>query len=122
MIEYVHTQLSIWGRWSARKSANGIGFSSVSPMFSSGRFDGLYGSRPPAGVEVCSQDHVEDTDAAVMRLSTQEKQLVVEYYIIGGTAVGIAGRLGFSRQRLYERLHSIHQSMLGHLNDVVAGC
>lgn len=122
MIEYVHTQLSIWGRWSVRKSTAAIGYPSVSPMFMGARFDGVYGSRPPVGVEVCGEDHVQDTDAAVGRLSVEQKRVVVEYYVVGGSAVDVARRLGMTRQRIYERLHALHQVVLGHMNDVAAGC
>jgi len=122
MIEYVHTQLSIWGRWSGRKERSAIGYPSVSPMFMGARFGGVYGSRPPVGVEVCGSDHVQDTDAAVQRLAQDHRRLVVEYYVVGGTGADVARRLGIARQRLYERLHSLHQVVLGHLNDVVAGC
>jgi len=122
MIEYVHTQLSIWGKWSVRKASAGIGYPAISPMFIDVRFGGVYGSRPPAGVEVCGSDNVFDTDLAVRRLTPEQKRMVVEYYVVGGSAVDVSRRLGVARQRMYERLHSLHQVVLGHLNDVVAGC
>jgi len=91
-------------------------------MFVGARFDGIYGSKPPVGVEVCGDDHVQDTDAAVNRLDVTMRKLAIEYYVVGGSAVDVSRRLGVARQRMYERLHALHQSVLGHLNDVVAGC
>lgn len=122
MIEYVHVQLSVWGRWTIRNSSVALGYPSVSPMFSSSRFDGSYGSRPPSGVDVCGADHVQDTDAAVQRLPNEMRKLCVEYYVVGGSGCDIAGRLGIAKRTLYDRLSSMHSSLLGHLNDVVAGC
>lgn len=105
-----------------RKSTAGLGYPSVSPMFMAARFCGSYGSKPPAGVEVCSDDHVHDTDAAVGRLSKEKKNLCVEYYVVGGKGCEVASRLGIAKRTLYDRLDSLHAEMLGHMNDVVAGC
>lgn len=122
MIEYVHVQLSIWGRWSLRKSSESLGYPSISPMFMGARFSGAYGSRPPVGVEIGGSDHVHDTDAAVSRLSHDKRQLCVEYYVVGGTGCEIAKRLGIAKRTLYDRLTAMQSDLLGHLNDVVAGC
>lgn len=121
MIECVHVQLAIWGRWSLRKSTVAIGYPSVSPMFVGARFDGAYGSRPPTGVEIGGADHVHDTDAAVNRLSKDKKRLCVEYYVHGGKGCDVASRLGISKQTMYRQIDSLHAELLGHLNDVVAG-
>lgn len=122
MIEYVHVQLSAWGRRTRRESDRALGYPKHCPMFNMSRFDGAYGSRLPAGIEVSSDDHVQDTDAAVKRLSTDQVAVVMAYYVHQTTASELARNMGIARQRFYERLHSIHQSVLGHLNDVVAGC
>jgi hypothetical protein len=122
MIEYVHVQLSVWGRWTLRKTTSGLGFPSVSPMFIGARFSGAYGSHPPIGIEVCGEDHVHDTDAAVDRLSVEKKRLCVEYYVIGGKGCDVASRLGIAKRTLYDRIDSLHADMLCNLNDVVAGC
>ena len=122
MIPYVDARLSIWGKWSAAKASKGIGFSSTCPMFKDARHGGAFGSHPPMGVQVDSLDNIRDTDAAVQRLSNEYRCLAIEFYVHHRSGVDLARSLGLSRQRLYERLHALHQTMLGLLNDVVAGC
>ncbi len=121
MIEYVHVQLSIWGRWERTRTSAGLGYSKVSPMFRDARHGGSYASQPPAGVSIDAAQEVHDTAAAVARLGLEHRRLAIEYYVIGGTAVQVAGRVGCGRQRLYERLTALQASVLGHINDVVAG-
>lgn len=118
MIEYINVQLSIWGKWAVRRSTAGLGYPSVSPMFQQVQHGGVYRSREPTGV--C--EHVHETDQAVQRLEPADRALCVQFYQLGGSAVTIAGRLGIARQRLYERLHQVHSRVLGHLNDIAAGC
>lgn len=120
MIPYVDTELSIWGKWVIAKSSKGIGYSPVCPMFKDSRHSGGYGSNPPLGAGI--GDNILDTDAAVQRLGHDLRRLCVEYYVVGGKGVEVARRLGIARQRLYERVHALHQELLGHLNDVAAGC
>lgn len=117
MIEYVNVQLSVWGRWALRRSTTGLGYPRVCPMFRTMRSGGGYQSCEPLGME----DYVEDTDRAVQRLEARDRLLCVEFYQRGGTAVAVAQRLGVSRQRLYERLDTVHRMVLGHLNDIAAG-
>lgn len=114
-------QLSIWGKWSVAKSAKSVGYSPVCPMFKDAAH-GAYRSNPPMGVSVDATQNILDTDAAVARLGQEERRLCIEYYVIGGKAADVARRLGIARQRLYERLHRVHQELLGHLNDVAAEC
>ncbi len=118
MIEYIHVQLSIWGRWSERNASKGIGYSSICPMFKDVRHGEGYGSMPPPGVEVASLNEILDMDKAIQRLSQDAKKLCVEYYVIRGSGEDIAGRLGIKRRTLYDRLHAVQQSLLGHLNDI----
>jgi hypothetical protein len=40
---------------------------------------------------------------------------------VNGSGVDIARRMGITRKELYERIHAMHQRVLGLLNDVVAG-
>lgn len=122
MIPYIDMQLSIWGKWAVSRATKGIGYPSTCPMFKDAVRKGIYNSAPPLGVSIDAADNILDTDAAVQRLTPAEKVLAVEFYQIGGTATATADRLGIARQRLYDRLHAMHQSVLGHLNDVVAGC
>ncbi len=118
MITFVDVQLSIWGKWAMAQASRSAGYPSVCPMFRDMKHGGVYGSAPPAGV--C--DYVHDTDAAVHRLEPSDRALCVELYQVGGTAVAVAKRMGIARQRLYERLDAVHRAVLGHLNDIAAGC
>lgn len=120
MIEYIHTQLSVWGRWVERNASKGIGYSPVCPMFKDVRHGEGYESRPPAGVEIASFNEIIDMDRAVSRLSQDKRKLCVEYYVIRGTGEDVAQRLGIKRRTLYDRLHLMQQSLLGHLNDICA--
>lgn len=121
MISYIDTQLSIWGKWSIAKASKGIGFSATCPMFKDVRPSGVFASQPPMGVTVDSLDDILSTDAAVQRLSNDQRRLAVEFYVIGGKGGDVAVRLGLERRTLYNRLQALHQAVLGHLNDVVAG-
>ena len=122
MIPYVDAQLSIWGKRSVAMMSRGLGFSSVCPMFKQDRYCGGYGSATPIGVTVGAIENIVDTEAAVDRLKQEEKVLIVEYYVIGGKGIEVAARLGMAKQRMYERLHIVHNEVLGHLNDIAAGC
>lgn len=120
MIEYINVQLSIWGKWAARRNSEGLGFPSISPMFNQAQHGGSYGSALPPGV--CDCEYVRETDLAVSRLKPEDQALCVQFYQHGGTAVAVAQRLGIARQRLYERLDAVHRLVMGHLNDIAAGC
>lgn len=120
MIDYIGMQLSIWGKWAARRNAKGLGYPSVSPMFNQVQHGGNYGSREPIGV--CDLEYVEDTDRAVQRLPAAEQALCVQMYQIGGTAVDVAQRMGIARRTLYDRLDELHRVVMGLLNDIAAGC
>ena len=119
MIEYINIQLSTWGKWAVRRNSKGLGYPAISPMFQDAKHGGTYGSRPPAGVADC--EYVQETDQAVQRLSFEDRALCVQFYQIGGTGVDIAGRMGIARQRLYERLDSVHRQVMGFLQDIAIG-
>lgn len=118
MIEYINVQLSIWGKWAVARNTQGLGYPAVSPMFQQVQHGGVYRSREPAGI--C--EYVQETDQAVQRLSAPDQALCVEFYQRGGSVVSIAQRLGMARQRLYERIDAVHREVMGHLNDIGAGC
>jgi len=90
-------------------------------MFKDVRHGGVFGGHVPMGVTMDSAREVHDTDQAVTRLTAEQKRLCIEYYVIGGSGVDVAARVGCARQRLYERLHVLQSAVLGHLNDIVAG-
>lgn len=121
MIPYVDAQLAIWGKAQLRDARKGLGFSSVCPMFRDMKHGGVYGSQVPCGVSLTDLENIADTDVAVSRLPIEQRQLVVEFYVVGGKIESIADRLGIAKRTLYDRLHVLHQQVLGLLNDVAAG-
>lgn len=120
MIPYIDVQLSVWGKWAVRNSSKGLGYPSVSPMFKDAQHGGTYGSQLPPGVSDC--EYVRETDLAVQRLAELDRALVVEFYQVRGTAADIASRLGIARRTMYDRLDAVHRAVMGHLNDLAAGC
>lgn len=124
MITYVNGLLSAWGRWSNRGQDGGIGWPRVSSMFKDAPSGGGYESKPPLGVG-CQSSECEDTDKALQRVKNESEQLfelAVAFYKGGGTGQEIACRLGVSKRTMYGRLDTLHQRVLGHLNDIAAGC
>ena len=119
MILDVDHRLCRWGAWSRRMVARAVGYPPCSPMFKDAPAGKGYGSKPPLGVDDADNGV---TDRAVKRLSAEDIRLCIEVYQIGGTTVEIAARIGCHRQRIPERLHRVHQALLGHLQDIEAGC
>ena len=119
-IPYVDAQLSIWGKAQMAAAREGLGYGSVCPMFRDSGGGG-YRSAPPLGVTLSASSDIDDTDRAIQRLPAVDRQLVIEVYVVRGTASDIAARLGVCRKTLYNRLDVLHQQVLGLLNDVVAG-
>lgn len=118
MIEYINVQLSVWGKWALARSTSGLGYPSVSPMWMQAQHGGVYASEVPCGV--C--EYVHETDQAVQRLAAPDQALCVEFYQVGGSAVAVANRLGIARRTLYDRIDAVHRAVMGHLNDIAAGC
>ena len=121
MISYINAQLVTWANAKRSNYLRGLGYASVCPMFRDMQHGGAYRSTVPRGVSLTDRTVVADMDAAVARLSPDWYRYVCEWYIVGGTAEAIAGRLGMSRRTLYDRLDALHAHMLGLLNDVAAG-
>lgn len=102
----------------------GTGWPSTSSMFKDAPSGQSHCSKPPLGVGSQSSE-CEVTDQAVQRLKCSDQQLfdlAVAFYKTGGTGQEIATRLGIGKRTLYDRLDSLHQKMIGHLNDIEAGC
>lgn len=118
MIDYIDMQLSAWGKWALARSTSGLGYPSVSPMFNDMPHGGGYASEVPCGV--C--EYVHETDQAVQRLTAPDQALCVEFYQVRGSAVAVARRLGIARRTLYDRIDAVHRAVMGHLNDIAAGC
>lgn len=121
MIDYINVQLTLWAKAQSAEARKGLGFSSICPMFRDVKHGGVYGSAPPVGVSMTSRENIDDTAEAVRRLDAAQRQLVVEFYLVGGTGEEIGARLGMAKRTLYDRLHVLHQEVLGLLNDVAAG-
>lgn len=117
MIEFIHVQLSAWGRRTVRQSSKGIGYAASCPMFNE-RFGGEFASRPPTGVEVTGCDSLHDVDRAVAMLDTDGRTMVFEFYVKNATATAIAERLGVSRKTFYDRLHALQQKVLHNMQDI----
>ena len=118
MTPYVEIQLSMWGKWAARQAAGALGYPGTSPMFRDIQISNVHTSREPVGVA----DYVQDTDKAVRRLGQQMRALAVEVYQIGGTQNQVGLRMGISQSRVSVLLRQLHHEVLGHLNDIAAGC
>jgi len=122
VIPYVNTLLVAWGRWVVRNQDGGVGWPTYSAMFRDAPAGVMpAASKPPVGIG-CGADECEQTEQAVRRLNEADRMLLKEVYVIGGTTKAIAGRLGWHRQRVPERLDAVGNRLLGHLNDVAAGC
>lgn len=122
VLPYINTLLVAWGKWVVRGRDGGTGWASCSAMFKDAPAGvGTYRSREPLGIG-CRSSECEQTHAAVGRLSEVDQMLLKEVYVVGGTTKEIAERLGWHRQRVPERLGAVGQRLLGHLNDVAAGC
>lgn len=117
MIEFIHVQLSAWGRWSVRQASKGIGYSSSCPMFNE-RFGGEFASRPPTGVEVTSLDSLHDVDKAVHMLSNDQRSLAFDFYVKKDTATSIANKLGVSRSHFYTLITVLQQRVLYNLQEL----
>lgn len=117
-VPYIEVQLAAWGRWAVRMAARSVGYPTVSPMFRDIPSGDGFGSSPPFGID----EYVHDTDAAVQRLDHDMRSLCVEVYQVGGSQREIAQRLHTSQSRISGLVGRLHQQVLGHLNDIAAGC
>ena len=78
----------------------------------------VFDSRVPFGVD----EYVAETDLAVQRLPADLRMVAVEYYQIRGKSEDVARRLSMSKATLFRRIDKMHCDILGHLNDIAAGC
>lgn len=116
MIYVVNSMLVKWGNWASRGRDGGVGYPSISPMFNNMPKGDSYSSH----IFWTDQD-ILDTDKAVNRLEPEDRVICIEMYQIGGKTKDIYERRNIPRQRFYERLHRIHNDIMGHLNDISAG-
>lgn len=114
---YIEVQLIAWGRWASKAAARAIGYPSTSPMFKDAKSSCVHESSPPFGID----EYVQDTDLAVQRLEPAMRALCVEVYQIGGTQREIAVRLHTSQSGVNRLIGTLHQQVMGHLNDIAAG-
>ena len=118
MIVHVDVLLCAWGRWALRNHARAIGYPPISPMFQDKWPSKVFDSRVPFGVD----EYVAETDLAVQRLPADLRLVAVEYYQIRGKSEDVARRLSMSKATLFRRIDKMHCDILGHLNDIAAGC
>ena len=122
MIPYVNTLLVAWGRWVVRGRDGGTGWPTYSSMFRDAPAGvSPYGSKPPMGIG-SGADDCEFMHRAVARLNEADQMLIREVYVLRGSTKEIAARLGWHRQRVPERLAAAGNRLMGHMNDIAAGC
>lgn len=117
MIPYVNNRLNQWARWIATgRKVRGLGYPSAV----------AYARTPGSGSG--SPDFDEDAwevDRAWRALQEPHGDLFVlvfNFYTRNETVERLAMRHGCSRDTVYARLQQSHQIILGHLNDIAAGC
>jgi hypothetical protein len=116
MICIVNSMLSNWGRWAVRGNDGGVGYPKMSPMFNNMPKGDSYSSH----VFWVDQD-ILDTDKAINRLEPSDRIVCIEVYQKGGPVGEICARLNLAKRTYYDRLHRIHNELMGHINDISCG-
>lgn len=104
----IEVLLSMWGKWAIRRDSGALGYPSVSPMFRDSPRTDAFGSAPPLGF---SESDILEVDAAVMRLPTGLRVVVIEVYQRCGSMRKAARRLGFSVQSVGKYLDAAHDKI-----------
>ena len=117
MIPHINNRLNQWALWVATgRKVRGLGYPSA-----------VAWSRQP-GSGNASPDFDEDSwevDQAWRALQGPRPdlfKLVMLFYTRSESAERLAIRLGCSRDTVYVRLDESHRIIMGHLNDIAAGC
>ena len=111
MIESIHAQLSVWGRWAKNPIRHAVGYPSHAAGFGDYRPHGAeYKSRPPEGV-FSGHAAMEDVDKAVRSLQESDRALCIEYYQIGPNWEAVCVRKSMSKSVLYRELHRIQDKV-----------
>ena len=116
MIVYINGLLVKWGHWASRGKDGGVGYPSMSPMFNNMPKGDSYSSHV-----VWTDPDISDTDTAVNRLQSDDRIICIEMYQKGGKSKDIYTRLNMAQRTFYDRVHRIHNELMGHLNDISCG-
>lgn len=117
MIPYVNNRLNQWARWVAMgRKVNGLGYpGSVAWV----RQPGSGNASPDFDEDAWEVDQAWH---AMEQPQPELFKLVLYFYTRNESVERLAMRMGCSRDTVYVRIQQAHQIILGHLNDISAGC
>lgn len=116
MIVYVNDRLNRWAEWCmCGRRVVGLGFPTQCA------YTRLSGSNGRVSAPEFD-DEAWQTEQAVRRLDAQLRNVVMVFYLEAGDGLIKSKRLHCSRDTMYARLQRAHNELIGHMNDLAAGC
>jgi hypothetical protein len=110
----IEVLLSMWGRWAIRRESGALGFPAVSPMFRDAPKGDAFGSALPLGF---GDADLVAVDAAVGRLPSALRLVVLEVYQRGGSLRDVGARMGISYKSVRAYLEVAHERVDGYLRE-----